>query len=112
MLSYQLLKNHAGILLIGDYNSLRWLHEIVHDVNERSPLIDDKEGPFLALAYDIRKAYERQRESSYRHKGSRRGAHNTESKFSGPYCCCSSGCCAFHWAISTIPSVTRLLRMH
>jgi hypothetical protein len=62
MLSYQLLKNHAGILLIGDYTSLRWLHEVVHDVNDRSPLIKDEEGPFIGFAYDIRKAYERQRE--------------------------------------------------
>lgn len=49
-------------MLIGDYTSLRWLHEVVHDVNERSPLITDKEGMFLSLAYDVRKAYERQRE--------------------------------------------------
>lgn len=62
LLSYRLLKNHAGILLIGDYTSLRWLHEVVHDVNERSPLVRDKEGMFLGLAYDVRKAYERQRE--------------------------------------------------
>lgn len=62
MLSYQLLKNHAGILLIGDYTSLRWLHEVIHDVNERSPLIQDKEGMFLNLAYDVRKAYEGHRE--------------------------------------------------
>lgn len=62
MLSYSLLKNHAGILLIGDYISLRWLHEVVHDVNERSPLVRDKEGMFLGLAYDVRKAYEQQRE--------------------------------------------------
>ncbi|MGV1867608.1 DUF6904 family protein [Rhizobium sp. 23-156Da] len=62
MLSYGLLKNHAGILLIGDYTSLTWLHEVVHDVNDRSPLVKDKEGSFLGLAYDVRKAYERQRE--------------------------------------------------
>lgn len=62
MLEYQLIKNHAGILLIGDYLSLRQLHDVVHDVNERSPLIRNKEGYFLGLAYDIRKAYERQRE--------------------------------------------------
>lgn len=62
MLSYSLLKNHAGILLIGDYTSLTWLHEVVHDVNERSPIVKDKEGSFLGLAYDVRKAYERQRE--------------------------------------------------
>ncbi|WEZ85407.1 hypothetical protein P6U16_25230 (plasmid) [Rhizobium sp. 32-5/1] len=62
MLSYSLLKNHAGILLIGDYTSLTCLHEVVHDVNERSPIVKDKEGSFLGLAYDVRKAYERQRE--------------------------------------------------
>ncbi|WP_244491207.1 recombinase family protein [Paramesorhizobium deserti] len=62
MLSYHVLKNHAGILLIGDCTSLRWLHEVVHDVNERSPLVTDKEGMFLGLAYDVRKAYEQQRE--------------------------------------------------
>jgi hypothetical protein len=62
LLSYRLSKNHAGILLIGDYTSFRWLHEVVHDVNERSPLVRDKEGMFLGLAYDVRKAYERRRE--------------------------------------------------
>jgi len=62
VLSYRLLNNHAGVMLIGDYTSLRWLHEVVHDINERSPLVRDKEGTFLGLAYDIRKAYERQRE--------------------------------------------------
>lgn len=62
MLSYQLLKNRAGLLLVGDYTSLQGLHEVVHDINERSPLITDKEGAFLGLAYDVRKAYERQRQ--------------------------------------------------
>jgi hypothetical protein len=28
-----LLKNHAGVLLTGDYTSLQWLREVVHDVN-------------------------------------------------------------------------------
>lgn len=62
MLGYRLLKNHAGILLTGDHDSLHELHEIVHDVNERSPLLREEDGPFLGLAYDVRKAYERQRE--------------------------------------------------
>ena len=62
MLSYHLLKNNAGLLLVGDYTSLRALHEVVHDVNERSPLIRDRDGQMMNLAYDIRKAYERQRE--------------------------------------------------
>lgn len=62
MLSYKLSKTHAGIVLIGDYTSLRALHEVLHDINERSPIIHDKEGMFLGLAYDVRKAFERQRE--------------------------------------------------
>ncbi|MBO0128430.1 hypothetical protein [Agrobacterium sp. OT33] len=62
MLSYTLLKNHAGILLVGDHTSLTWLHQVVHEVNDRSPVIIDKEGSFLGLAYDVRKALERQRE--------------------------------------------------
>ena len=62
MLSYKKKKNHAGILLVGDHTSLTWLHEVVHDVNDRSPIVIDKEGSFLGLAYDVRKAFERQRE--------------------------------------------------
>ena len=55
------LKNAAGIALFSDYLSLKRAHEILHDVNERSPLIRDKEGFFLSLASDVRKAYEGQR---------------------------------------------------
>lgn len=61
MLSYELLKNHAGLCLTGDYQTLKALHEVIHDVNERSPIIRNKEGSFLGLAYDIRKAHEGQR---------------------------------------------------
>lgn len=61
MLTYKLLKNHAGILLCGDYQTLASLHEVIHDVNERSILVKNKEGTFLGLAYDVRKAYEGQR---------------------------------------------------
>lgn len=61
MFSYKPLKNAAGIALFSDYLSLTRAHRILHDVNERSPLIRDKEGFFLSLAYDLRKAYEGQR---------------------------------------------------
>lgn len=61
MLTYEPLKNFAGIALFGDYLSLRTIHEIVHDVNERSAIIHDKEGFFIGLAYDIRKAYQGER---------------------------------------------------
>jgi hypothetical protein len=61
VLSYKLLKNHAGILLCGDYSTLEALNRVVHEVNDKSVLIQNKEGMFLALAYDARKAYEGQR---------------------------------------------------
>lgn len=61
MLKYELLKNHAGVAIVGDYETLRDLHRIIHDVNEGSPIIKDKEGIFIGLAYDLRKAYEGQR---------------------------------------------------
>lgn len=54
MYSYNALKNAAGIALFSDYLSLRQANEIIHDVNERSPLIRDKDGFFLGLAYDLR----------------------------------------------------------
>lgn len=61
MFSFQLLKNHAGLHLIGSHMALKELYQVVHHVNEYSPIIKDKEGCFLALAYDARKAYEGQR---------------------------------------------------
>ena len=61
MFTYKPLKDAAGIALFCDYLSLKRAHEILHDVNERSPLIRDKEGLFLSLAFDVRKAYEGQR---------------------------------------------------
>jgi len=62
MFAYKLLKNHAGILLCGDYNTLKSLQEVVYEVNDKSVLINDKEGSFLGLAYDARKACEGQRQ--------------------------------------------------
>lgn len=62
MLQYNLLNNHAGIMLMGDYHSLKVLYNVIHDVNQRSPLIKNKEGWLLNLAFDTRKAFEQQRE--------------------------------------------------
>lgn len=61
MFTHKPLKNAAGIALFSDYLSLTRAHKILDDVNERSPLIRHKEGFFLSLAYDLRKAYEGQR---------------------------------------------------
>ena len=60
-LSSEKLPNHEGLRLMGTAESLREFHTLLHDVNERSVLIRHKEGFFLALAYDVRKAYEGQR---------------------------------------------------
>lgn len=62
MLTYRLLKNHAGMVLIGDYSSLDALHWVIHDVNDNSALLrNPKSKWFLGLAYDVRKALERER---------------------------------------------------
>jgi hypothetical protein len=61
MLSYELTPNLSGPVILGSAETLRSFHEILHDVNERSPIICDKEGVFLGLAYDVRKAFEGQR---------------------------------------------------
>lgn len=62
MLTYKLLKNHAGVMLCGDFTSLSALCDVVHEVNDASTIIRDKEGAFLGLAYDARKAYSGQRQ--------------------------------------------------
>ena len=61
MLTHAPLKNFAGLLLCGDKRTLEALHEVIHDVNARSPVVANKEGIFLGLAYDVRKAFEGQR---------------------------------------------------
>jgi hypothetical protein len=61
MLNAEKLPRYAGLRLMGSAEGLREFHTLLHDVNERSVLIRDKEGFFLALAYDVRKAYEGQR---------------------------------------------------
>jgi hypothetical protein len=62
MLSFSLVPNHSGIRLGGDYTSLKALYHVIGDINDRSPLIKDQEGLFIALAHDVRKAYQKQRE--------------------------------------------------
>lgn len=62
MLSYEPLADFEGITLSGSYLTLRNFHSILHDVNERSALVRNKEAGLLALAYDVRKAYEGQRD--------------------------------------------------
>ncbi|MGH3626533.1 MAG: DUF6904 family protein [Sciscionella sp.] len=64
MLTFDLIGKCAGIVLCNDYLSLRQMHRIVHDANERSDTIRDKEGFLLTLAYDLRKAYEGQRSTA------------------------------------------------
>ena len=66
MLEFELTPKHAGIRLWGDTWTLQRIHEVLHKINEQSPVIEDKEGFFLGLAYDIRKAYEGQREKKTR----------------------------------------------
>ena len=69
MLNFELTKNHTGIILWGDYDTLERLHEFVHKVVANSILMQDKESFILGLAYDVRKAIERQRRESHKDCG-------------------------------------------
>lgn len=60
MLSYELLPECLGLRLIGALSDFYELRDVMFDVARRSPLIDNKdETHFLDLAYDLRKAYDR-----------------------------------------------------
>ncbi|MDI9279989.1 hypothetical protein QMZ65_22480 [Pantoea sp. EABMAA-21] len=61
MFRFDLTPNNAGIVFWGDKASLNELYECIHYIVDESPLIKNKEGFILALAYDIRKAREGQR---------------------------------------------------
>lgn len=61
MLTYTPMKNFAGIRLSGDYTTLRSLHETIHRVADEDRLESDSD-ILMALAYDIRKAYDGQRD--------------------------------------------------
>jgi hypothetical protein len=61
-------KSCEGFLLCGDYHDLRAAHEAVHEIVRQSPPLNSQRGIalgefVLGLAYDIRKAYEQQREA-------------------------------------------------
>lgn len=62
MLTFEPTPNNAGILLWGDYPTLKRLYQVIHRVVHESSVIADKQSFILGLAYDVRKAYERQRE--------------------------------------------------
>lgn len=62
MLTFNLLKNHAGILLIGDFITLETFYDVINQVNDQSGILDDQEETFLGLAYDVRKAFSGERQ--------------------------------------------------
>ena len=55
-------KYAAGIILWGDYWDLGSLHETIHSLVESAPVNEDTKDTILGLAYDIRHAYQRDRE--------------------------------------------------
>ncbi|NRA72000.1 MAG: hypothetical protein HRU24_13340 [Gammaproteobacteria bacterium] len=63
MLQFDISKRNGGFILWGDYGTLKPLHSYIMDIANNSPVLDS-EGIVVALAYDIRKAYEGQREKS------------------------------------------------
>lgn len=64
MLDFKKVKSHAGMKLVGDYSTLQGLHALIHKVASSSPLLREaSQSEFLlGLAYDVRKAFERQRD--------------------------------------------------
>jgi len=66
MLEFELTRHHTGLILWGDYWSLERLHGLIHEIVAESPIIEDKEGLVLGLAYDVRKAFEGQRRQAKR----------------------------------------------
>lgn len=66
MLEFELTKKNAGIVLWGDTWALHAVHDLVHKINEASPIIKNKEGYMLGLAYDVRKAFEGMRRKDVR----------------------------------------------
>lgn len=55
-------KYSAGLTLYGDFQDLKSLHETIHEVVEASPFNEAIKNTVLGLAYDIRHAYQRDRE--------------------------------------------------
>ena len=41
MLEYARVKNHAGMMLIGDYRTLRALHDLIHKLADSSALFHE-----------------------------------------------------------------------
>lgn len=62
MLSYTPMKNLAGIRLEGDYGTLVALHQTIHKISDGSRMGEKQNDILLALAYDVRKAYEEMRD--------------------------------------------------
>ncbi len=62
MLKFEKTKKNGGFILWGDYQALKSLHSFAMDISEKSHVLDT-EGLIPALAYDLRKAFEDQRES-------------------------------------------------
>lgn len=64
MLGYAKVRNHAGMMLVGDYETLRALHDVIQKVVKESALFRKEEhgAHLLGLAYEVRKAFELQRE--------------------------------------------------
>ena len=51
MFRFELTPNNGGIVFWGDSASMNELYEFIHYIVDESPLIKNKEGFMLALAY-------------------------------------------------------------
>ena len=62
MLLGKATKYGGGIVLYGDYYDLESLYNTVHEISKKSPIQGALNDVMLGFAYDIRKAYQKERE--------------------------------------------------
>ncbi len=99
MLDFKRVKSHAGMKLVGDYSTLRGLHELIHKVASSSPLLREaSQSEFLlGLAYDVRKAFEQQRDIIKPPRHAADVGSGTASTYCGRSIWCRFDCCAKRW---------------
>ena len=56
MLQYKLLKSHLGPVIIGSDEDFEALYEMIHDIDDRSPITSFVPDLFLGFAYEVRHA--------------------------------------------------------
>lgn len=97
----------AGIFLYGDYNDLRSLHETIHELcAEGGPLIGQVNEYVLGLAYDIRHAYQGDRDTLAMDSGTQKDAPYYGVSILWPYFLVQLS--LLRWAAAFIPTTKEI----